>query len=128
MIAAAPGLDISVDVPFASLSTGQIERLIEGDSGCGLWGVERFLSRAREPHTRLKNRLFVSRFRRLEDCPACHGARLRPEALAVKIEGQNIAGIAAMTIRDLRAPILESEWLRPPAGFGEAFWHRSSIG
>ena len=111
LITAAPRLDISVDVPFASLSAAQIERLIDGDSGAGFGGLKGFF-RALESHThRLKDRLFVSRFRRLEDCPACHGARLRPEALAVKIEGQNIAELAAMTIRDLRTQILESEWL-----------------
>ncbi len=61
---------------------------------------------------RLQNRLFVSRFRRLEDCPACFGSRLRPEALAVKIEGHNIAALAAMTIFDLKAVIRRTEWLR----------------
>jgi excinuclease ABC subunit A len=47
--------------------------------------------------------LFLSRFRRLEECTACHGARLRPEALAVKIGGRNIAELSAMSIRDLTA-------------------------
>jgi excinuclease ABC subunit A len=45
----------------------------------------------------------LNRFRRLENCPACHGARLRPEALAVRIDGRNIAELSAMTVRDLTA-------------------------
>jgi excinuclease ABC subunit A len=31
-------------------------------------------------------------------CPSCHGARLRPESLAVRFGGRNIAEAAAMTI------------------------------
>ncbi len=48
-------------------------------------------------------RVFLSRWRSHQTCPACHGARLRPEALAVKIEGCDIAALSAMSIRDARA-------------------------
>ncbi len=33
-------------------------------------------------------------------CPSCEGTRLRPEARAVKIDGDSIADVAAMTIAD----------------------------
>lgn len=33
-------------------------------------------------------------------CPACHGARLKPETLAITVGGLNIAELAAMTIRE----------------------------
>ena len=33
-------------------------------------------------------------------CPACHGARLRPETLAVTIGGKNIQQLTDMTVRD----------------------------
>ncbi|MBM3324304.1 MAG: excinuclease ABC subunit A, partial [Calditrichaeota bacterium] len=33
-------------------------------------------------------------------CPDCEGKRLRPEALAVKIAGQNIAEVTSLSIRD----------------------------
>ena len=35
-------------------------------------------------------------------CPACRGSRLGPEALAVKIAGQSIGDVAALTVRQLR--------------------------
>ncbi len=41
-----------------------------------------------------------NRYMREITCPACHGARLRPEALAVKVGGKNIAEIAAMQVGD----------------------------
>jgi excinuclease ABC subunit A len=118
LIAVASELDIPLDVPFQSLSSGQVERIALGASDRGFAGLKGFF-RALEARThRLQNRLFVSRFRRLEDCPACQGSRLRPEALAVKIEGQDIAGLVAMTINELRSLIRQTEWQRhwPTAG------------
>jgi excinuclease ABC subunit A len=36
-------------------------------------------------------------------CPACGGARLRPEALAVQLEGRSIADYGALTVEDAAA-------------------------
>jgi len=36
-------------------------------------------------------------------CRACHGTRLRPEALAVRLNGRNIGEIARLSIREARA-------------------------
>ena len=38
-----------------------------------------------------------------EPCPACAGTRLRPEALAVRIDGRNIGEVAALTVREADA-------------------------
>ena len=48
-------------------------------------------------------RVFLSRWRGYHPCPDCHGARLRPEALAVKVGGLDIAALSALTIREARA-------------------------
>ncbi|MDY6954631.1 MAG: excinuclease ABC subunit UvrA, partial [Thermodesulfobacteriota bacterium] len=45
----------------------------------------------------------IERFMNLCPCPACHGARLRPESLAVKIGGESIHDISARSIRQLLA-------------------------
>src|SRR3569833_216067 len=37
------------------------------------------------------------------DCPVCHGARLRPEALAVTFAGHTIAELARLPLRELAA-------------------------
>jgi excinuclease ABC subunit A len=112
LIAVAPQLGIPVDVPFQSLSAGQVELLVEGVPDRGFVGLKGFFRGLEGRTHRLQNRLFVSRFRRLEDCPACHGSRLRPEALGVKIEGHDIAGLAAMTMTDLKSLIRRKEWDR----------------
>ena len=41
----------------------------------------------------------LSRFQTVADCEACHGARLKPEALAVKIDGLNISEATAFSIK-----------------------------
>jgi excinuclease ABC subunit A len=42
----------------------------------------------------------IERYMSLEPCDACQGARLKPESLAVRVAGQNIAWYTALTIKD----------------------------
>jgi excinuclease ABC subunit A len=43
-------------------------------------------------------REFISEFMGLADCPDCHGARLKPETLAVKVHGRNIHEITTYSV------------------------------
>ncbi len=47
--------------------------------------------------------MFLSRYRGYAVCPDCHGARLRRDALNVRIAGRNIADVAAMNIAQAQA-------------------------
>jgi excinuclease ABC subunit A len=49
---------------------------------------------------KLHVRVFLSRYRGYTVCPACRGARLRPEALDVFVGGKNIAEVTRMTTRE----------------------------
>ena len=42
----------------------------------------------------------LSRYHAERPCAACHGARLKPEALAVKVGGKNLAEVAELSIAD----------------------------
>ncbi len=44
----------------------------------------------------------LSRYHAERPCSACHGARLKPEALAVKIAGKNLAEVAELSIADAK--------------------------
>ncbi|MBI5805535.1 ATP-binding cassette domain-containing protein [candidate division TA06 bacterium] len=55
--------------------------------------MEEILKRDRNPN--------ILRFARSFSCPACRGKRLNPEALSVSLWGMDIAGFAAMSIRQL---------------------------
>lgn len=43
----------------------------------------------------------LARFLKETPCPVCHGARLRPESLAFRVGGKNIAEMSDMAVRDL---------------------------
>jgi excinuclease ABC subunit A len=45
----------------------------------------------------------LSRYQTEKPCETCHGARLKPEALAVKVGGKNIAEASDLSIRDALA-------------------------
>jgi excinuclease ABC subunit A len=52
----------------------------------------------------------AARSREGTPCPACDGTRLSPQALAVKVAGQSIGQVAALTVRQARG------WLRDLGG------------
>ncbi len=103
LLDAAGALGLPVDVPVRNLSPEELRRLVEGVPGTGFTGLEGFFRGLERQSYKLHVRVFLSRWRRSQSCPACHGARLRPEALAVRIGGTDIAALSAMTIRDARA-------------------------
>jgi excinuclease ABC subunit A len=45
----------------------------------------------------------LSRYLSSTECEACHGARLKPEALAVKVDRRHIAEVTALSIREAEA-------------------------
>jgi excinuclease ABC subunit A len=75
-------------------------------------GIEGFLRGLEQKSYKLHVRVFLSRWRRHRPCPACRGARLRPEALAVRIHGRNIAEVSAFSIREARAFLAGAASLR----------------
>ncbi|HSG82657.1 MAG TPA: excinuclease ABC subunit UvrA [Gemmatimonadota bacterium] len=48
-------------------------------------------------------RVFVRQYQTQQTCPACKGARLRPEALNVVIAGRTVAEISGLPVEQLRA-------------------------
>ena len=48
-------------------------------------------------------REYIESFMSQRECTACHGARLRPEALAVTIGGKNIEQLTSSSVQELKA-------------------------
>jgi excinuclease ABC subunit A len=57
-----------------------------------------FFSEVEKKKYKVHVRVFMSRYRAYTECPACRGARLRPEALWVRIGDHNIAQVSRMNI------------------------------
>jgi excinuclease ABC subunit A len=106
LIALSSDYGLPVDVPFRDLTADHVRLVREGvperDFG-GLVGFFRWLERRKY---KMHIRVFLSRWRSYYPCQACGGARLRPEALAVRIAGRNIAELSRLKIDDALA------WLR----------------
>ncbi len=87
LVDASGEVDIPVDVPFERLTDLEVQRLLEGVPGSGFTGLKAFFEGLERQSYKLRVRDYLSRWRRYQPCPGCHGTRLRPEALAVKIGG-----------------------------------------
>ncbi|HZY58688.1 MAG TPA: hypothetical protein VFE56_02920, partial [Candidatus Binataceae bacterium] len=64
----------------------------------GIRGFFKWLERRRY---KIHVRILLARYRQFVPCAACGGAKLRPEALNVKIQGRNIADLGRMPIAAL---------------------------
>ncbi|MGH7130221.1 MAG: excinuclease ABC subunit UvrA, partial [Planctomycetaceae bacterium] len=114
LLALADDYGIPADVPFSELQPPHLDLIREGvpeRSFGGLRGFFRWLERHK---SKLSVAVFLSRWRTYDTCPACRGDRLRPEALAVRIAGRNIADVCRASIDEslrwfnVRVPVAES--------------------
>jgi len=75
---------VPVDIPWQELTEEQRAWVVEGEGSWseGLWyGVQRFFDWLETKSYKMHIRVLLSRYRAYNRCPACRGARLKPEAL-----------------------------------------------
>jgi excinuclease ABC subunit A len=87
---------IPLDAPYRSLSSAQRDLIYQGDEK--FIGIKRFFEYLETKKYKLYIRVFLSRYRGYALCQECEGSRLRRDARAVKISGQSISDITAMTV------------------------------
>ena len=123
---------IPTRVPFSSLTEAQRRFVIDGEDGYGenglewpkaWYGVKGFFRWLEKNTYKMHVRVFLSRYRAYNPCPACRGTRLQPESLCWKWNGHTLPSLYAMPVGDLRA-ILESS---PSSAAGHAGSHSASI-
>jgi excinuclease ABC subunit A len=91
---------VPLDAPFSRLSEAQQAWVMEGDEDFP--GIRGFFDALERKKYKLHVRVFLSRYRGYSVCRECHGARLRREALMVRMGGKNIAEVCGMSIREAR--------------------------
>jgi excinuclease ABC subunit A len=87
---------LAITTPYNKLTSAARKLLWEGDGK--LEGLNSFFEYLEGKRYKLHVRVMLSRYRSPVTCEACNGARLRPEALAVRAGGRTIAEVADMTI------------------------------
>ncbi len=129
----AKRLGIPTHVPFAGLAAEQRNFIINGDpdygkpgrewprAWYGLKGFFRYIeSRAYKMHVRV----FLSRYRAYNPCPACGGARLQPEALCWKWRGRTLPQLYQLPVDELLALV---EGAPPPSPSARPGVHSADI-
>jgi excinuclease ABC subunit A len=92
---------IPAGVPWGDLDPVQRELVLEGDGRGHYPGVRGWFRWLEGRTYRMHVRVFLSRYRSYRVCPACEGARLRPEALDFRIGGRTIADLSRLPIGEL---------------------------
>jgi excinuclease ABC subunit A len=92
---------VPLDVPWRDLDAEHRRVLLEG--GEGFRGAVPFLERLQLKSYKAGNRFIVKRYQTTRPCGDCGGARLRPEALRVRLGGRTIAEVQGMTVGEAAA-------------------------
>ncbi len=105
--AAAHGIDLGT--PFEKFSAKVQNLLLYGEAGrngsetgkgrkTGFRGILGYLKHMADESTSGTHREFLLDYMSATKCPACQGRRLRPESLAVKLNGMSIADFTALPV------------------------------
>ena len=107
---------IKMDKPFSKLTTKQKETLLYGagtkqfhfhfendfgskrDVNMAFEGVIPNIERRYRDTNSMFNRNILRRYMTSQECKACHGYRLNPQALAVKIDGMHIGEVSDLPV------------------------------
>jgi len=96
----AYGIDLST--PFEKFPEKIQDLLLNGESGrggkTGFHGIFGHLKQNLEESTSEGYRDWLLEHMSASECPVCHGKRLRPESLAVKVNGMSIADFTALPV------------------------------
>jgi excinuclease ABC subunit A len=95
---------IPMDTPWRELSEAQ-QNLLLNTRTRGYKGILPFLRDLEEKRYKQYIRIFLRQYQIARECPECHGTKLKPEALRVRVGGLTIADVAALSITRL------NEWL-----------------
>ena len=92
--------DFPIHRPYYQLSEEEKNLLWHGAPG--VWGIDAFFKMLEENQYKIQYRVMLARYRGKTTCPSCKGARLKPQALYVKVGGKNIADLVLMPVTELK--------------------------
>ena len=96
LVKAARRRGFDLDRPYETLDHDERKFVYEGDDKFP--GIQGFFEEVESYRYKLHVRVFLSRYRTQSRCPTCAGARLRPNALAVRVADLTIAEFTGLTI------------------------------
>jgi excinuclease ABC subunit A len=95
---------IAMDVAWQKLPAKARERLLNANVR-GFKGIFPFLRDLEDKRYKQYIRVFLRQYQTAQECPTCHGTKLQPQSLQVKVGGRNIAEVSDLPVGAL------STWL-----------------
>jgi excinuclease ABC subunit A len=93
---------ISMDTPWQKLPAASRQKLLHGKAK-GYKGIFPFMVDLEEKKYKQYIRVFLRQYQTAQECPDCHGAKLQPEALQVRVAERTIAEVSEMPVDRLLA-------------------------
>ena len=95
---------IPMDKPWDQLTAAHRQLLLHTKTR-GYKGIFPFLRDLEEKRYKQYIRVFLRQYQTAQECPRCHGTKLQPEALNVRVGGLNIAQVSELPVDQL------ADWL-----------------
>jgi len=101
----ADQMRINLETPFRKLTEGIRKKILYGAPQVQIWGrpfegvipnLERLFRESDSDFVKEEAAKYMS----VQPCPTCRGARLKPEALAVQMNGRSIVEVIRLTVRE----------------------------
>jgi excinuclease ABC subunit A len=108
LLAAAKRRRIPLDQPWNELPPEVRDWVWSG--GGRFVNLESFFAWLEQRTYKVHVRVLLARYRSYTPCPQCGGDRLRPEAVAVKLQGESLPSLTARSVENLRAWFAAQRW------------------
>jgi excinuclease ABC subunit A len=108
LLSASRKRGVPLDRPWGELSEADRQWIWSGKGKfCNL---EEFFEWLEARTYKVHVRVLLARYRAYDTCPDCGGSRLRPEAVAVRLEGESLPDLTTRSVEQLRAWLRERRW------------------
>ncbi|HXU46030.1 MAG TPA: excinuclease ABC subunit UvrA [Thermoanaerobaculia bacterium] len=111
LLAAAKKRKIPLDRPWGELDPADREWAWSGEGkGRKFVNLNDFFAWLEQRTYKVHVRVLLARYRSYTTCPDCGGARLKPEALAVRLAGRTLPDLLALSVEEFCLWLRERPW------------------
>lgn len=94
--------DFPIHRAYYDLTDHEKDILWNGRHDLDIYGINDFFEMLEKNLYKIQYRVMLARYRGKTECPVCKGARLKPEALYVKIGGKSVSDLVLMPVTELK--------------------------
>lgn len=99
--------DFPIHRAYYDLTDQEKDILWNGKHDLEIYGINDFFGMLEKNLYKIQYRVMLARYRGKTECYVCKGARLKPEALYVKVAGKSVAELVLMPVTELKQLFLD---------------------